>query len=237
MSNKANQSKKKRRRRQDDFWVVLTASAGVLFVAVATVLVVRAYLTSQTASATNPFAPMTYTNTDVYEPTSSFTVNESTNTFTKAIQAYNNEGSDKKPVYARVALVATVYDANGLNVTTDYSGITVTPPSSCSSDWTKGSDGYYYYKYVLNPGQYSTALFGADQKFTIGGIADSDSLPSGYYVDIAVVLDTVQAIETDSALWTESPSYTTSLASSAWGAGNVSGLTTTVKSAPEYRAA
>ena len=225
MRNKKKEAGKKQR---DDFWIVLSASAGVVFISVAIVMVVRAYLTAQTDSATNPFAPMTYTNTDVYEPTSSFTVNETTNTFTKAIQVYNNEGDDKKPVYARVALVATVYDANGLNVTSDYPTITVTPPESYSDDWAKGTDGYYYYKYILHPGDYSTALFGADQKFTIGGITGSASLPENGRVDIAVVLDTVQAIESDSALWKDSPSYTTSFASNAWGAGADS-LTTTRK--------
>ena len=200
---------------------MLAASAGVVFVSVAMVMVVRAYLTAQTDSKTNPFAPMTYTNTDVYEPEDSFTVNEETegNTFRKAIQVYNNEGGDKKPVFARIAIIPTVYDADGLNVTTDYPNITVTLPANYNTtDWNKYED-YYYYKYVLDPGDYSTPLFSTGQEFTIVGIEGATSLPSGYYVDIAVVLDTVQAIETDSALWTETKPYTTSCADSAWGAG------------------
>ncbi len=61
MRSKKKEAGKKQR---DDFWIVLSASAGVVFISVAIVMVVRAYLTAQTDSATNPFAPMTYTNTD-----------------------------------------------------------------------------------------------------------------------------------------------------------------------------
>lgn len=199
---------------------MLCASAGVVFVAVASVLVVRAYLSAQTDDVTNPFAPMTYTNTDIYEPTDEYTVAPTSSaSFNKSIQVCNNAGEDKKPVFARVALVATVYDANGLNVTTDYPDVKVTPPTNCNSEyWTKGTDGYYYYNYILYPGDYSYRLFTASQNFSVSGISNFYSLPVGGKIDVAVILDTVQAVETDSALWYEpSPAFSKQPATDAWG--------------------
>ena len=205
--------------------VLVLACLGIAVTVTAMVLVVRAYLVSQTGSKTNRFAPMTYTNTDIYEPTSSFEYHDPTEEINKKIQVKNNEGSDKKPVYIRVALQATVYDASGLNVTAEHP-VTVTYPQT-ESNWSKQGD-YYYYKHVVDPGHFTTVLFGTN-KITVAETTGKE-LPNGCYVDIAVVADTVQAVETDSMLWAEeNPKYTLAYVKRTWGESTVTaaGLDTT----------
>ncbi len=47
--------------------VLLAATAGIIFLSTAVVLIVRAYLTAQSGEKNNNFSPLTYTNTEILE--------------------------------------------------------------------------------------------------------------------------------------------------------------------------
>ena len=205
----SSKSEKKRNRR-----TAILATIGIMSVAVAAVFAVRAYLNAQSEEKKNEFAPMTYTDTNVEEPVTSGTIpsdNTDVNyTWTnKSATVKNSAGTDKKPVFVRVAVKYMVYDSAGVNVSTKYSdiGLEFTSPA----DWTE-IDGYYYYNKILDPGESTSDVFNG------GGvtITNADKLPEGYEVKIDVIADTVQAVSVDTSLWT-ADDYTASEVTKAWG--------------------
>ena len=120
----SNTRKKRKKLSDHDFLVVLAASAGVLFVTTAMVLVVRAYLTAKTNEKVNEFAPMTYTNTEITETKTEWPDTPQDASYDvyidKSAQVKNLSGNDKKPVFVRVVVTYSIYDTEGMNVTRDY---------------------------------------------------------------------------------------------------------------------
>jgi len=203
--------------------LAVCAVLGIIVVSVAGVLVVRAYLTAVTNNKINPFAPMTYTNTEIEEPTSSWPDTPQDTSYdvyiNKSAKVKNLPGADKKPVFIRVAVTYSVYDNNGVNVTPEYP-CTISF-AKASDDWTDKTGGYYYYKYIIDPGETTTELF-KQNNFTVSGANKSvkvdctKTIPDGYRIEIDVIADTVQAVSTDSSKWT-SADYETKDAKAAWG--------------------
>ena len=160
--------------------VLLAATAGIIFLSTAVVLIVRAYLTAQSGEKNNNFSPLTYTNTEILEQNgelytfSSATENPSTHkystTISKPAVVHNLEGKDKKPVYIRVAVKYNAYklvvpdDPNAqsyeVNVTPDYP---VTLSFTPGNGWERSlDDGYLYYSYVVVPGGSTDPVFSGD---------------------------------------------------------------------------
>lgn len=202
-----------------DKWTVFMGTFAILLFSVVTVLVVRAYLTARSEEKLNEFAPMTYTDTAIVEPQTEFDLTGGANTIAKSATVSNPAGSQKKPVFVRVAVVCSVYDSSGINVSYKYN---CQASFTTADGWTKGTDGYYYYNSIIDPGESTTELFGSDVS-----ISNTSTLPSGYTINIAVIADTVQAVSIDSSKWT-ADDYTASEVSTAWGiAPSLSGKTVT----------
>lgn len=198
------------------------ASAAIMLVAASAVMVARAYLSASTDSADNEFAPMTYTNTAISEgilpgktktdddyPLES-TLNGDTYTYTvpKTAITHNEAGGDKKPVYVRMTYTLSVYDGD-VNVSSSYPCTLVALENT---NWTLRSDGYYYYNAIVVPDGDTTDLFGGQGvKFT-----SKKEIPSDLEVKINVIVDTVQAVSTDSSKWT-AEDYSTTEVNTAWG--------------------
>jgi hypothetical protein len=233
MTTRTNQKRKKVKRLMNrdkkteyNRWMpYICAILGIMVVSVAGVLVVRAYLTAVTNNKINPFAPMTYTNTEIDEPATTWNKTPTDAnpdiTIDKSAIVKNLPGNDKKPVFIRVAVTYSVYNGDGVNVTSDY------PINELQftqgDDWTKGStftnhpDEYYYYNAIVIPGDQTTEFFKTDVT------VDFDSkLPAGYRVEIDVIADTVQAVSTDSAKWKASDYIFAAEAQQAWPNRNAS---------------
>ena len=207
-----------RKRNPHDVMVLLAATAGIIFLSTAVVLIVRAYLTAHSGEKNNNFSPLTYTNTEILEQNgelytfSSATENPSTHkystTISKPAVVHNLEGKDKKPVYIRVAVKYNAYklvvpdDPNAqsyeVNVTPDYP---VTLSFTPGNGWERSlDDGYLYYSYVVVPGGSTDPVFAGDNVTLIMDKEPEDDV----YFHIDLVADTVQAVSTDSAKWTSS---------------------------------
>lgn len=200
MSNKAKAFNK-------DKWTVFMATAAILLVSAVGVFAVRAYLVAQSEQKQNEFAPMTYTDTEIVESQTKFELSQ-TSTISKKATISNPEGTQKKPVFVRVAVVCSVYDAAGVNVSYKYN---CTASFNTADNWTLKDDGYYYYNFIVDPGESTTELFGSDVI-----IRNTEDLPNDYKINIDVIADTVQAVSTDSSKWT-SDDYTTDEIAKAWG--------------------
>ncbi|MBQ9902298.1 MAG: hypothetical protein IJM51_07940 [Clostridia bacterium] len=202
--------------------LAVCAVLGIIVVSVTAVMVVRAYLTAITDNKINPFAPMTYTNTEIEEPTSSWPDTPQDTSYdvyiNKSAKVKNLPGADKKPVFIRVAVTYSVYDASGVNVTSDYPVITTDHDNELvftqGTNWTaKQSDGYFYYNKIVLPGGQTDEFFGSAVKVDFG-----KTLPDGYKVEIDVIADTVQAVSTDSSKWKElGGKFSATEVSLAWG--------------------
>lgn len=197
------------------------AAATIMLLAASAVTSVQAYLSAATDSVDNEFAPMTYTNTHITETGESggkYTITSSgsgtkTYTVTKTAAATNDTGGDKKPVFVRMTYTLSIYDGNGVNVTPSHDYATAVVGLETyydSSKWTKDGN-YYYYNGILLPGDSTPDLFNAQGvKFT------SDKALTDMTVKVNVIVDTVQAISTDSGLWTAKDFSTTEVVQ-AWG--------------------
>lgn len=199
MSNKAKAFNK-------DKWTVFMATAAILLVSAAGVLVVRAYLVAQSEQKQNEFAPMTYTDTEIVESQTEFKLTNGSTTISKKATISNPAGAQKKPVFVRVAVVCSVYDADGVNVAYKYN---CAASFTTASGWTL-KDGYYYYNSIVDPGESTTELFGSDVT-----ISNTKDLPNDYKINIDVIADTVQAVSTDSSRWT-ADDYTIEEITKAW---------------------
>ena len=215
----SNTRKKRKKLSDHDFLVVLAASAGVLFVTTAMVLVVRAYLTAKTNEKVNEFAPMTYTNTEITETNTEWLDTPQDASYDvyidKSAQVKNLSGNDKKPVFVRVAVTYSIYDTEGMNVTRDYP--CTIEFEKASDDWVKSGD-YYYYKYIIDPGESTTEIFKQNNYNSSKSVKVNcaKTIPDNYVVEIDVIADTVQAVSTDSSKW-KTTDYETNDAATAWG--------------------
>ncbi len=198
---------------------VLTAFFFVIVVSMTTVLIVRALLTDFTQLRTNEFASMTYTNIEIDEPNVTYTVSfNSSNSsdhggYVKKDAVISNiSGKDKKPVYVRATVITTIYNSKGENISIKYPEVgayfennrqDIIPYSSSSYNWTKRSDGYYYYNRILLPGESTDQLFQNQERTGYNlKISNADQLPNDCTVHIDILADAVQAVSDDSVRWT-----------------------------------
>ena len=207
MNNRFNPVRKKGKAlSRHEVIVGVSAVFGIIVVSVAAVFVVRAFLTDFTQKRENEFASITYTNIDIVEPGGktydvSFSktgniYNSKHGTVTKDAQIKNLDGEDKKPVYLRIKTLLTVYDADGNNVTLDYcfgsEPVSLQEPAYLqqTADWYKGTDGYYYYKHIMVPGQTTDHIFPGNAtdgyKATINNAV---VLPDNAHVHIDILAD------------------------------------------------
>lgn len=202
MGNKSKSFKREK-------WMAVIATASIIFISIVNVMVVRAYLTAQSDEMQNEFAPMTYTDTEIYESTSKNLTMDTSYIVEKSAVVKNPAGGQKKPVFVRVAVVCAVYDPSGINIAYQYN--CTASFTLNTADWTKGSDGYYYYNKIVDPGEETSELFdGKSVK-----INNAESLPEDCTVHVNVIADTVQAVSTDSSKWTKDD-YTVVEVSKAW---------------------
>ncbi|MBQ4397891.1 MAG: hypothetical protein II828_10250 [Clostridia bacterium] len=238
--------RKKKLSRTDRYMIysAFAAAAGIMIISASAVVSVHAYLTAQSNSKSNPFAPapdFTYTDTNVVEPNgSSYKIEVDRNSSsqqdllvktaenkdkTAKVQNIPNDDANgylHKPVFVRVTMVANIYDNDGCNLTRKYPNCTPSYTIN-TADWTAiGSDPtYYYYKKIISPGQDTSEVF------TSVTINHAELLPSAAKVKISVIADTVQAVSTDGN-WSPSDFSTTEVAQ-AWGktpGGTLSGTLT-----------
>ncbi len=205
---------------------VMLAVAATFLVIASSVLAVRAYLVASTATKTNNFSPITYTNISIDEGgTTDTDGNYLYNASVDKTAQVTNANANNKPVYVRVAVVVEVYDTSGTNVTADYN---YTASFTLGDYWYEGSDGYYYFTYAIDPGESTTSVFGSNVVLYDGGTAISE-LPSDVsYVNIVVIADAIQAVAEDSEpAEGESWNYTTSIAEGAWGISGILNASTT----------
>ena len=124
---------------------------------------------------------------NIFSPTKiSFTINGTSITNTSEI-----------PVYARLTVVVTLQSTSDPDVY--YGGITLvngsdyTITESTSPNWSKGSDGYYYYVNMIDESQTITApTFTA----TLTNSAKA-SIPTGYRATVQYLVSGIQATPTD----------------------------------------
>ena len=124
--------------------------SSLLLIAVAALLVAAvggtvAYLVTNTSSVVNTFTPANV----------STEIEEEFDRTTKSSIMVENTGDI--PVYVRVALVGNwCKDEDGNTVIVDA----YTPSFTLGSDWSKGSDGYYYYTKPLAASATTSDLLG-----------------------------------------------------------------------------
>lgn len=97
-------------------------------------------------------------------------IEEEVNDLTKHIEIANNE--DSQPVYIRVR----VFWAEGTNVDNVYIN---------GENWSEGSDGFWYYSEIVDPGQKTTELTASiqtkgDKKPDFNVVVVSESTPVIY---------------------------------------------------------
>lgn len=208
---------------------VIFTAFGAVVVTAAVILVVRAYLTAQSAELSNPFGPMTYTDFEIGEvvsdPTSSQWAVESG---AQENDKYNlNVNKDAfvtvrktnqlKPVYVRLCVTTAVYESaasdasDAINISAQYPDVQAQWTLN-TGDWTAkpSTDGtnttFYYYNKIVLPeyigtftGDGSTTDIFASQLT----ILNAKKIPKGAEIRINVIADCVQAVSGDSSRWRE----------------------------------
>lgn len=199
MLNILNKFRGKRAKRRLKYSLV---TVGLTAVAVLTVGVTSAYLTARTDGKANVFKQYTVTNTTAVEKHgNNYTPEGSTYevskdgdsgvTTDKCFSVANPGGDRMKAVYVRVYPVITGEEkTTGEN--SAYEELTSVEiddnGSVLGSGWEKGSDGYYYYKYVLEPGYRTPDLFkGGKIAFKNLNTETNDT------INLTFIADTVQA--------------------------------------------
>jgi len=215
--------------------VMIMAVVGLAVVSVAGALIVRAYLAAQSSEKDNPFGPMTYTNTAIQEETGDsypFDVsndpvpdneqnpNKYSIKINKETHVDNLAGKDKKPVYIRVAVKYSAYKevttGSGESAKTYMMNVTPDYPVSLDFEVTENwlgpdSNGYFYYKYIVNPGGSTDPLFevnNADDEDPTNDysvtVITKNKPPKDVYYQIDISADTIQAVAHDRSNWTSS---------------------------------
>ena len=94
-------------------------------------------------------------------------------------------------VYVRAAIIVTWQDADGnVYFTQPVKGTDYT--ITYGSDWKKGTDGYWYYKNIVNSEGTTTALIGTCT-------ATKEAPVSGYTLNVKIVAQTIQSAGTTDA--------------------------------------
>ena len=149
---------------------LLIAAALLLTIAVSGTV---AYLVDSTGSLVNTFTPTTV-NGEIDE---TFTDN------VKSEIVIQNPKTDKSiSVYVRVAVVGNWYKGN--EITAAW-----TPEFTLGADWQKIGD-FYYYKYVVNPGNATSDLLGSS-------ISGTNADRPGEHLEVTVIQQSIQATPKD----------------------------------------
>lgn len=112
-------------------------------------------------------------------------VNETFDGVVKSNVSVTNTGDVK--AYVRASIVATWVDANG-NIyggETPEAGVSYTVTYG-SSDWVKGTDGYFYYLSPVNAGADTASLLD-----TLSPV--SEKIPEGYTLRVQILATAIQA--------------------------------------------
>lgn len=144
---------------------------GVALLLTFTVSGTVAFLADNTAELTNTFTPVEVDTKIVEEVTAGSK---------SSIKVENIQADNHIPVYVRVAVVGNWVDASG-NIVAPWK-----LDSYNSTDWTKGSDGFYYYKRVLNVGSRTENLLSTP-------ITDANKPEGAADLIVTVVHQSVQA--------------------------------------------
>ncbi len=152
-----------------------------------------AWLTAHTNSVTN-----TFTMGDVDPQVSENLTND-----TKSNITVTNNGSVE--AYVRVALVFSWRDGATAGQNPENTGTIVGEPVTANdytfemgTDWFKGTDGYYYYKYPVKPNTSEEPNHPSEKSQTssLGTITVISEKAKTYNLDVQVLADTIQAAPT-----------------------------------------
>ena len=224
--------------------IPFAAAAGIILLALSAVAAVNAYLTASSNQKANSFASQnyTYTDIDIDEPNgTNYTVNISSrslyktggsSTDAKSAAISNPGGSDKKPVFIRVAVTTDIYDKDGVNITRSMTDILpVFTQGALTADdthhipgnasWSTGADAwtkvdtgsnlvYFYYNAIVVPGDETFNVF---DNVSLSG--DLTQIPDDGEVRIRVIADAVQAVAVDTDKW-KAENYTASEVPGQW---------------------
>lgn len=160
-------------------------SITAVIVATVTVGGTLAYMTVKTNAQINNLNPGV-ADIEVSEPNgSSYALTGSNSDVNKIVTVTNVKRDRAVPVYVRVRLVPIIRFTNGDEGTGEQAAVTyqfVNP-----TKWTeKQSDGYYYYKGILQPGTTTEDLI--NKAMVAGGLKDGKKL------EIQVVADSIQTV-------------------------------------------
>lgn len=162
---------------------VLLGAAVILAVAAAGGTL--AFMTAKIGTETNRFDPG-IADITVSEPNgSSYVLSSGSDTVEKIVAITNRKQDHAIPVYVRAKLVPILRYSNGDEGSGEQ--VTVRYPEINATDWTEmKSDGFYYYKGILQPGDTTKELIRKAQ--VVGG------LPQGRKLEIQVIADSIQTI-------------------------------------------
>lgn len=184
-------------------------------VALSTVMITTAYLSAETNNKSNEFKPYTLTDTQVSEPTDAYELDGTGHFVTdKEFVVQNPAGETKKPVFVRVAATVQEKEAEVAELTKNSINWNLTKLNS--DYWVEGSDGYFYYKYVLYPGRQTQPLFKDNKVY----FTDDTSC------ELVLTADTVQA-----TLNGDNSTIKTDKVNEAWGTLPVEVITDNTKDA------
>lgn len=114
-------------------------------------------------------------------------IHEDFDTNTKEDVYVQNEGDS--PIYVRVAIVYNFVDQNGVTLfEAPVSGSDYTTTLSNSSNWIASSDGYFYYKTILEPNMSTDVLIDRVQDLTSG---------NGKILNVNIIAQGIQAYPDD----------------------------------------
>lgn len=193
---------------------------GLIVITLASTFSTLTLMYDKTEPKVNEFSPFTITDTETEE--TEYTVEEKDDKFViknKNIKVVNPSSNISKAVYARVLVVVTPADiqtgdeADKENVAYihRYNDGDILSDYTLGDGWVKGKDGFYYYCYVIRPGETTTSLF------VNGDIILNTNIPC----NIEVITDTVQAEATDNI-----GVYTKKFIAQAWGSNIPTEITT-----------
>lgn len=162
---------------------VTLVTIAVLTMIAISVTVIAKYLNSSN-QLENGFTPGVYDT-----PTVSDTVKEDTDGIFYKSNVVITVGSHDYPVFVRADLVITWQNDAG-----EVYGQPPVPEKDYTieyndTDWTLGTDGYYYYNEAVQSGDSTKPLIRENQKLKQTGKA-----PDGYTMHVEVIAETIQAV-------------------------------------------
>lgn len=157
--------------------IILTVIAAVLLLAA--VVGTVAYIVAGAPSIKNVFSP---TNVDI----------EVVETFDKTEKKdVNIKNTGDIPAYVRAAIVITWKDEAGNVCGQAPTASDYVLDQSGNTDWSQGSDGYWYYTTPVPAGQSTSNLIESIK------LADDVTPPAGYYLSVDILAQAIQSEPAD----------------------------------------